>query len=201
MKLHTSVEVEWDERSGIFNIRLWQCHILVPHCLYLNVWLFTLKASCGRVHYNRSQHLCSQLNIQWPCYCISSFYYFMFHILLWLFSFASSRFPTFHYFPCPILRNFFFFTLISLLPSHSSSPPLYSIPRTLLIFLPLFTAQASLTQCVYALNFKLLGVHSSERESCMPIRSLCRLSSRLSPRVWFCVAHRSNFRINLPIFT
>ena len=24
-------------RAGIFNIRLWQCHILVPHCLYLNL--------------------------------------------------------------------------------------------------------------------------------------------------------------------
>lgn len=151
-------------QAGIFNFRLWQCHILVSHCLYLNVLcdFFTLKASCGRVHYNRSRHLCSQLNIQWPCYCILSFYYFIFPILLWLFSFASSRFPPFHYFPFPLPRSFLiFFTLISLLPSHWSSPPLYSILRTLLIFLPLFTAQASLTQCVSAPNFGFISVHPS----------------------------------------
>jgi hypothetical protein len=51
--------------------------------------------------------------------------------------------------------------LISLLPSHSSSPPLYSILRTLLIFLPLFTAQACLTQCVSAPNFGFISVHPS----------------------------------------
>jgi hypothetical protein len=49
--------------------------------------------------------------------------------------------------------------LISRLPSHSSSPPLYSIPRTPLVFLPLFSVQASLTQCVSALNFGLISVY------------------------------------------
>jgi hypothetical protein len=77
--------------------------------------------------------------------------------------------------------------LISLLPSLSSSPPLYSIPHTLLIFLLLFTAQSSLTQCVSAPNFGFLSVHPSYNESCIPIRSLWHLSTRLSPRVWLCV--------------
>jgi len=164
MKLHTSVDVEWDDRVGIFNIRLWRCNILVPHCLYLNVlcdfspWRLAVEEFITIGH-----DICSQLNIQWPCYCILSFYYFMFPILLWLFSFASSRFPPFHYYPFPLPPSFLiFFTLISRLPSHSSSP-LYSIPLTPHMFPPLFTAQASLTQCASALSLGLItrSVHPS----------------------------------------
>jgi len=159
------------------------------------VWFFTLKPRCGRVHYNRSRHLCSQFNIQWPCCCILSFHYLLFLILLWLFSFTSSLFQLFIIFLVLFLVLFWYSS-----PWFLSFPPislllLYTAYLVLFLYsFPCSHLQASLTQCVSILHFALISLHPSSRESCMPIRSLCHLSSSLSPAYDLCVCVRARAR-------
>jgi hypothetical protein len=152
MKLHTSVEVEWDERAGVFNIQLWQCHrmpidpshptnILVSYFLYLNVLCDYTYSPCRlaveELITRKIDHDISVPNSTLSDPVTVSYPFIIFPILLWLFSFVSSRFLPFHYYPCPLPLSFLiFFTLISPLPSYSPSPPLYPIPLTFLYSFP-----------------------------------------------------------------
>jgi hypothetical protein len=105
-------------------------NILVPHYLYLNVlcdFAHTLKASCGIVSNSRSPHICSQLSIRLPCYCILSIFIFSYFTLIILFCFLS-------------FSSFFIFLVFFLVTFWFSSSWFLSflLIRLLLLYTPYF---------------------------------------------------------------